>query len=170
MPVLVFAYTLCLATQAMAQGRIVAEEPVDIVIRSAVVLFLRIGSPGGSVDIVGFEVTGEPGSGRVPGISSGPNPVPVEARAAALSGQMFLTADSSVPLNDGYGNSIPFTEIGWTGLSGMPSGTFSGTANQLIVSTSSRRFQGAQSFYYSNRLFVPSGTYSGRVTYTLSSP
>ncbi|MBW2040252.1 MAG: hypothetical protein JRI46_11820 [Deltaproteobacteria bacterium] len=143
---------------------------MDIVIRSALALFLRVGSPGGTVDVVSFHVTGLPGSGPVPGISSGQNPVPVRARAFLLFGQMILTADSSVPLNDGSGNTIPFTEISWRGTGGMPSGTFSGAADQFIGATSLSRFQGAMSFNYRNILYVPAGTYTGRVTYTLSSP
>jgi len=78
----------------MAQGRIVAQEPVNIVIQSAQFLSLRVGSPGSNIDVVRFDVTGLPGSGPVPGVSSGQNPVPVRARAVQLSGQMILTADS----------------------------------------------------------------------------
>jgi hypothetical protein len=170
LPVLAFLYALSLATHTSAQGRFVAEEGVDIIIQSAAALFLRVGSPGGTIDLVSFDVTGIPGSGQVTGIPSGANPVLVRARAQGLSGQMVLTADSSVPLNNGSGNTIPFTEIGWTGHSGMPSGTFSGASNQFILATSSANFQGAMFFYYGNTLYVPSGTYTGRVTYSLSSP
>jgi hypothetical protein len=30
--------------------------------------------------------------------------------------------------------------------------------------------QGSMAFFYDNALYVPAGTYSGRITYTLSSP
>lgn len=163
-------YIFSHASNIVAQGRVVAQTPVDIRIQSAVSLFLRVGSPGGKIDLVTFNVSGIPGSGQVQGISSGANPVPVRARAQFLFGQMILTADSSVPLNDGFGNTIPFSEIGWVGSGSMPSGSFSGATGQMLVATSSSHLNGAMSFYYRNILRLPAGIYSGRVTYTLSSP
>lgn len=169
-PSLVFLLILSCATTALAQGRVVAQKPVDIIVRSAFVLLLQVGSPGGTVDVVRFDVSALPGSGPVKGVSSGQNPVPVIARAVFLSGQMVLTADSFAPLNDGHGNTIPFTEIGWKGTGIMPSTTFSGTTHQLLFTTSRSRARGTMSFYYKNTMYLPAGTYSGRVTFTLSSP
>ena len=170
LPIVIFICVLSCPENLSAQGRIVAQQPVDIIIQSAFSLFLRVGSPGGRVDVVRFDVSGLPGSGQVPGISSGPNPVLVRARARFLFGQMILTADSAIPLNDSSGNTIPFSEIGWIGTGGMPRGRFSGSSGQVVAATSSSRLNGAMSFYYRNILYVPSGTYTGRVTYTLSSP
>ena len=167
---LVILYIFSNSSHLAAQGRVVAQAPVDIRIQSASSPFLRVGSPGGKIDVVRFTVSGLPGSGQVPGTSSGANPVPVRARAKVLFGQMMLTADSSIPLNDGFGNTIPFSEISWIGSRGMPSGSFSGGADQVLMATSSSNFNGAMSFSYSNVPYVTAGIYTGRVTYTLSSP
>jgi len=153
-----------------AQGHVVDQKQFDIVIQSANVLRLRVGSTGSQVDRVTFQVGIPPGAGSVQGVSSGPNPVPVVAEAVQLSGQMRLTADSSTPLGDGSGNQIPFTEIGWTGGGGVPSGLFSGSSNQLILATSQSSISGSMAFFYSNVGSYPAGVYTGRVTYTLSSP
>lgn len=170
LPLMLVLSLIILSAELAAQGRVVAQAPVDIRIQSKFSLRLRIGSPGGRIDVVRFSVSGLPGSGQVQGISSGPNPVPVKAKARFSSGQMILTADSSIPLEDGAGNTIPFSEIGWGGTGGMPSGTFSNAADQVIMATSSSDFNGAMSFYYKNILYIPSGVYTSRVTYTLSSP
>jgi len=82
----------------------------------------------------------------------------------------MLTADSSAPLNDGLGNTISFTEIGGNGTGIMPSGTFNGTPNQLMFTTTQSWVQGTTAFYYANTTYVSSGIYIGRVTFTLSSP
>jgi len=170
LPLMLVLSLIILSAELAAQGRVVAQAPVDIRIQSQFSLSLRIGSPGGKIDVVRFSVSGLPGSGQVQGVSSGPNPVPVQAKARFLSGQMILTADSSTPLEDGAGNTIPFSEIGWVGTGGMPSGNFSSAADQVIMATSASNFKAAMSFYYSNILYVPSGVYTSRVTYTLSSP
>ncbi|MCP4669362.1 MAG: hypothetical protein GY849_23770 [Deltaproteobacteria bacterium] len=170
LPALFFACLLLSPAPLPAQGRIAAQEPVDIIIRAARALFLRVGSPGGTIDVVRFDVSALPGSGPVPGFSSGRNPVLLRARAVLLFGQMILTADASTPLDDGSGNTIAFTEIGWRGAGGMPGGVFTGAPNQVLFATGSSRLRGTMSFYYRNVLYRPSGIYAGRVTYTLSSP
>lgn len=170
LPLMLVLSLIILSADLAAQGRAVAQAPVDIRIQSKFSLSLRIGSPGGKIDVVRFSVSGLPGSGQVQGISSGPNPIPVKTKARFSSGQMILTADSSIPLEDGAGNTIPFSETGWVGTGGMPSGSFSNAADQVIMATSSSNFNGAMSFYYRNILYVPAGVYTSRVTYTLSSP
>jgi hypothetical protein len=152
-----------------AQGRVVAQEPLDIVILAATSLSLTIGTSGSTIDRVSFTVTQLPGLGAVAGVSSGANPVPVDARPIPGSATIILTADSSVPLNDGAGHTILFTQISWTGTGDIPTGTFTGSPSQQI-STTKGRMSGTMSFSYANTVYVPSGTYTGRVTYTLSSP
>ncbi len=159
------------ATPLKAQGRIVEEKTVDIIVRSALVIILRIGTTGGTVDTISFNVNDIPGSGRVEGNSSGEYPVPVEANAFWFSGELILTADSSQPLQYGTGtNTIPFTEISWEASGALTGARFNGTPNQRIHTATTNSFQGAMRFYYDNDLNVPPGTYSGTVTYTLSSP
>jgi len=161
----------CLPMDLYAQGRVVAQEPLDIVIMAASHLSLRIGTTGGTIDRVSFTVAQLPGSGAVAGVSSGAYPVPVRASSTPSGATKVLTADSSTPLNDGFGHTIPFTQISWTGAGGVPSGTFTGSSNQQIWTGTASLGSGAtMSFFYANTVYVPPGTYSGRVTYTLSSP
>jgi hypothetical protein len=153
-----------------AQGRVVAQEPVDIVILAASRLNLRIGTTGGTIDRVTFTVTQLPGTGAVAGVSSGANPVPVRASSSPGNATKILTADSSIPLSDGAGHTISFTQISWTGTNRVPSGTFTGLPNQQIYAGTQSITNGTMSFSYANTIYVPSGSYNGRVTYTLSSP
>jgi len=153
-----------------AQGRVVAQEPLDIVIQAANSLSLRIGTTGGTIDRVTFTVTQLPGTGAVAGVSSGANPVPVRATSTPTGARKILTADSSIPLNDGAGHTIPFTQISWAGTNNVPSGTFTGSPSQQIFSTTTQINNGTMSFSYANSVYVASGTYNARVTYTLSSP
>ena len=94
------------AKDSYAQGRVVTQERVDIVIRSPERLVLRVGSQGGRIDVIQFEVGTLPGSGPIPGVSSGDNPVTVMAKSKKTSGQMILTADSSIPLANASGDTI----------------------------------------------------------------
>lgn len=158
------------APELRAQGRVVDQEQFDVVIKFAALLHLRVGSRGSMVDIVTFQVDRLPGTGSVPGVSSGPNPIPVRATAWGLYGQMRLTAESSIPLSDGSGNQIPFTEFYWTGGGDIPDGSLAGVSGQLILATSHKQIAGSMSFFYSNVNYYPAGIYTGRVTYTLSAP
>jgi hypothetical protein len=164
------ACLLCYPIDLHAQGRVVAQEPLDIVIQAASSLSLRIGTTGGTIDRVTFTATQLPGTGAVAGVSSGANPVPVRATSSPTSARKVLTADSSIALNDGAGHTIPFTQISWTGTNNVPSGTFAGSSSQQIFSTTTQINSGTMSFSYANTVYVPSGTYNARVTYTLSSP
>ena len=153
-----------------AQGQVVAQERVDIAIRSPERLILRVGSQGQRIDVIQFEVGSLPGSGPIPGVSSGDNPVTVMAKSKKISGQMILTADSSIPLTNASGDTISFQEISWAGTGDMPSGVFSGQPGQILFSSAAKNVMGAMSFSYSNRPYVPAGTYIGQVLFTLSSP
>ncbi len=171
-PALVFAIILFFnATSLKAQGRIVEEKAVDIIIQAAFFLSLQVGTEGAVVDTISFDVNNIPGSGEIQGSSSGTYPVPVAASAFWFSGELILTVDSLGPLQDGTGtNTIPFSEIRWDGGGALTGNRFNGTASQRIHTTTSSSFQGTMRFFYDNDLYVPPGTYSGTVTYTLSSP
>jgi hypothetical protein len=84
----------------------------------------------------------------------------------------FLTVDSSTPLNNGSGATIPVSEIGWIASSGdIPSGSFTGTSTQQLASfTSSVRVTDRHTFSYKNRNIYDAGTYNGQVTYTWFAP
>jgi len=84
----------------------------------------------------------------------------------------FLTVDSSTPLDNSSGSTIPASEISWTARHGdIPSGSFAGTSNQPLASfTSSIRMFDRHTFSYANRNIYDAGTYNGQVTYTWSAP
>jgi hypothetical protein len=113
-----------------------------------------------------------PGTGSVTGVSSGANPVPVRAVSTVNAGSTItLTADSSIALDDGTGNTIPFNEISWVGGGDFASNTFDGTAAQVLETfTDSSDNNGTYLFAYDNDTQYSAGTYSGTVVYTLSSP
>lgn len=89
-----------------------------------------------------------------------------------------LTANSSTPLNNGTGSTIPFTEIRWvssgnsdTGAQPFPSGTFTGSGSQSIGSISRNQWaESCMTFSYLNTTVPGAGTFTGTVTYTLTAP
>jgi hypothetical protein len=167
--------TLSLGWAFPGYARDVASRTITVTVSAPVFLSLTVGTPGAVIDRVTFRISGIPGSGPVRGESTGAYPVPFQARGLLNSaGTATLTADSSQPLNDGLGHTIPFNQISWQGGGVMPSGRFSGTSKQTVwqQSTSFGWFsvQGTMAFFYDNLLYVPAGTYQGRTTYTLSVP
>ena len=159
---------------ATGWARDVAIRSVTVMLAAPVFLSLQVGSPGAVIDRVTFRVDGIPGSGAVRGESTGTYPVPFQAWGLLSSaGTVTLTADSSQPLSDGVGHTISFNQISWQGSGAVPSGRFSGTSKQTVWRQATSGWfsaQGAMAFFYDNTLFIPVGTYSGRVTYTLSVP
>lgn len=136
-------------------------------------LYLRVGSPGATVDTVTFDVPmGALGNGQP--ITGNP-PVEVEARLRAPPPQVpmaQLTVDSSSPLTSGP-ETLAFTEFYWdsSDTADIPSGRFDGTASQLIADIPPpQRHEATLTFHFDNDVVVGAGTYTGRVTFTLSVP
>jgi len=82
-----------------------------------------------------------------------------------------LTVDSSIPLTNGAAT-LPFTEISWTSRDGdVPAGRYDGSNNQFLLSfPNSFLIRDSHRFSYENTSILEAGTYTGRVTYTLSMP
>ena len=79
-------------------------------------------------------------------------------------------ADSSAGLSNGA-QTLPFTEISWTSSDGdIPSGVFNGGSQRIVQFTASAVLQSHLKFVYGNTLDASTGTYRGRVTYTLIMP
>jgi len=107
-----------------------------------------------------------------------PNSILIEASArraglfSAFSTTFIVSVDSSTPLSNGT-DTIPFTSISWTAQDeDIPSGNFTGSPAQVILPPT-RAFwlvRDWHTFYYDNTQIVPYGTYTGRVTYTVSVP
>ncbi len=98
-------------------------------------------------------------------------------RSTRNTGAAVVRATSPASLVNASGETIPFSEIRWTssgngdtGAQPFPSGTFTG-GSQTIGSISRNQWaESCHTFSYANRAIVADGTYTGRVTYTLSTP
>ncbi len=137
---------------------------------------LRVGAPAGVTTVIHNVPATQIGDGTP--IVGTPNSILIEASARrvnlfqAIFTNFILSVDSSIPLSSGS-NTIPFTDISWTAQDGtIPSGSFSGTPGQVILGATRAIWQVRDwhTFYYNNMRVVPSGTYTGRVTYTAAIP
>lgn len=137
---------------------------------------LRVGAPAGVTMVIHNVPANQIGDGTP--IVGSPNSILIEVSARranilqAIFSQYILSVDSSIPLSSGS-NTIPFTDISWTAQDGtIPSGSFSGSPGQVILGATHAIWQARDwhTFYYNNTRVVPSGTYTGRVTYTAAIP
>jgi hypothetical protein len=134
-------------------------------------LSIRIG--GGNISTVTFNVPAANTGSGTPVTGSEAIDIRLVIRAPAtapLTG--FLTVDSSVPLSNGAGGTIPLTSISWTSSdSSIPSGSLNGSASQLLASfPSAARIQATHTFTFANDTLYDPGTYNGQITYTWSAP
>lgn len=88
-----------------------------------------------------------------------------------------LTANSSAPLVNASGESIPLTQINWTssgigdtGAQPFPSGAFTGGTQSIGAIARNQWAESCMTFSYLNTAIVAAGTYTGTVTYTLTAP
>lgn len=100
-------------------------------------------------------------------------------RSNAANGPASATLSVSSPPNlvSAGGDTIPFSQIGWTvsaagsGVPGViPAGTFSGASQILATVAANSYIENCHSFVFANSAPRAAGTYNGQVTYTLSSP
>jgi len=86
---------------------------------------------------------------------------------------------ASVPTNlvNGSGNTIPFSQISWTssgngdtGAQPFPAGTFAPGTQTIGNIARNQWAESCHTFRYANANVVAAGTYTGRVTYTLTTP
>jgi hypothetical protein len=88
-----------------------------------------------------------------------------------------LSVSSPANLQNASGDTIPFSEISWASRgnsdptpSTIPGGTFNGGTLGIYSFSSNTWAESCHRFSYANTKVVPAGTYTGRVTYTLSAP
>jgi hypothetical protein len=88
-----------------------------------------------------------------------------------------VTATSPANLTNAGGATIPFTQIRWTssgngdtGAQPFPAGTFVGGTQAIGTINRNQWAESCHTFLYANTAVVAAGTYTGRVTYTLSVP
>jgi hypothetical protein len=98
-------------------------------------------------------------------------------RSTSNTGAATLIATSPVNLVNSTGNTIPFTQIRWTssgngdtGAQPFPAGAFVGGVQTIGSISRNQWAESCHSFTYSNSAVAAAGTYTGRVTYTLSAP
>jgi hypothetical protein len=98
-------------------------------------------------------------------------------RSATSGGNGVLTVTAPSSLVNASGNTIPFTQISWTssgigdaGAQPFPAGTFSGGLQTLATFPVNTWRESCHTFSYRNDNLVAAGTYTGRVTYTLTAP
>ena len=100
------------------------------------------------------------------------------SRTPGSSANATLTVTSPVALVNAGGDTIPFNTVSW--ISGgnseavgttIASGSFVGGATQTLLSvTRNTWFESCLQFNYANSQFVAAGTFTGRVSYTLTVP
>jgi hypothetical protein len=161
---------------------------------------MQVGSPGATINNVVFNVTGAnlaPNPVAVTGVPSAGTPATTPAGGVRIRfSAQWPTGNSSVLFNvsspaaltcvggTGCGATvIPFTTISWTTFekinftfADIQDGSFTGAANQTLSNfTCCGGANGVEMantlvFSYNNTTLYPSGQYTGRVTYTASTP
>jgi hypothetical protein len=88
-----------------------------------------------------------------------------------------LSVSTAANLVSASGDTIPFTQIGWTssgigdvGAQPIPAGTFVGGTQTLATFVENTWSESCHTFSYANAASVPPGVYKGRATYTLATP
>ena len=88
-----------------------------------------------------------------------------------------LRVTSPANLTNAAGDTIPFSQISWTvsapgsGVPNViPAGTFNGGTQNLATIPANRYIENCHSFRYANSAIRAAGTYTGQVTYTLTTP
>lgn len=135
-------------------------------------VMLQIGTPGGVIDTVTFNVNGPWWS--QPNVNGDIQPTVIVKSRVSPGRTVRLTVDSTQPLRDEFtGSTIPFSKVSYRG-TGNFSGvnqTFNNTAGQIVYQmTGSRTRTGTFRFTYRNDGSAGPGWYAGQVIYTLSCP
>lgn len=98
-------------------------------------------------------------------------------RAPGTTGTATLTATSPAALTNAAGDTIPFSQISWTsagnsdtGTEVIPAGTFTGGTQTLATFAVNSWNESCHTFSYANSAVRAAGTFTGRVTYTLTAP
>jgi len=89
----------------------------------------------------------------------------------------LVTATLAASLMDAAGDTIPFSQISWTsggngdaGAEPFPAGSFTGTSIGVGSIAQNHWAESCWTFSYKNTVVPAAGTYTGRVTYTISAP
>ena len=100
-------------------------------------------------------------------------------RTNAANGPASATLRVTSPANlvNATGDTIPFSQIGWTVSAAgssvpgvIPAGSFNGATQTLTTIPANTYIENCHAFSYANSAVRAAGTYTGQVTYTLTSP
>ncbi len=138
-------------------------------------VFGLFGPPTGQVDEVSFSFPPGvlPGDGT-PIVGTPEMPVAVLGYRGGNRARFTVTMNSSVPLVNGSGDTLPMNEISWTTRDGdIAGGRFNQGGAQTFFSMNITYSQGRGvidylTFRYDNDTVYPAGTYTGRVVYTIA--
>ena len=166
----IFALIACLSASW------ILPQPADAIVinvnnRRRPWVMIWVGRSRQAIEVVTFNVPGGEVGNGTPVIGT-PDVTVIAAARARPSGSrvVHLTADSSQPLSNGS-STVDFSTISWTARDGtIPSGTFNDDLQTLVSFTNSKILQDWHQFSFANNLALEAGTYSGRVTYTISMP
>lgn len=133
-------------------------------------LLVQIGTSGGTIDRVTFTLTAANVGDGTPVVGTPAVLVNVAARDTRTR-TVQVVADSSVPLANGA-STLSFSQISWTTSdASIPAGTFSGSPGQLIATFPTNvQMYNFHTFSYANTQILQPGTYTGRITYTITMP
>lgn len=134
-------------------------------------VYIRVGASG-PVLTVNFAVAANQAGSGVPVVGTPNVEVRVIGRSALFGGSSYIvTLDSTAGLTGPGGSSIPFSDFSWTSLEGeFAPGTFNNSATQVFFqyTGSFMGFQDTLTFRYGNTSVYQSGTYTGRVRFTIA--
>ncbi|VTU16999.1 hypothetical protein H6CHR_00664 [Variovorax sp. PBL-H6] len=88
----------------------------------------------------------------------------------------MLSVSTPAALINADGATLAFSNVAWTSSGNgdstptLPSGAFTGGAQTLLTVTRNTWFESCLAFRYLNTQLVPAGTFTGRATFTLSTP
>lgn len=165
---LTFGPSAALAEQSSGVGA--QSVQLNFAVNIPAVLFLRVGSSGGTIDTVTFNVTDIPEN--EPTVAGDITPVLRVGAMTPATSTVTLTADSSTALTDGGTGTMPFSTISYSATApfNVSSTAFNGTTNQQIWQGTGPGFRdGTMSFVYANS-YSYGGSYTGTVTFTVASP
>jgi hypothetical protein len=145
-------------------------------------IYIQVGTLGATIDTVTFPLGAQPLGTAVPQQEAAVHiEVAYRRGGNATPNRAFVTMTPSpaAGLQDVSGTFfVPWTQFAWTSsnTAQLPSGTFTGAANQALVNFFAPRNQTRTrianfTYRYLNTISVPvGGTYTGRVTYTVTTP
>jgi hypothetical protein len=162
-----------------------AQAGTTILATGANEIYAGAGNSNPTIDTVSFTVPGAnvgdgtPIAGAENGVANQTSLIDARARSpGATPKTVFWVVDSSQPLVCNTpatcgSTTIPLSKIRWTTPAGseIPSGQFTGAANQSLYSFQTSRYVYTyQTFYFANDEIYPAGNYTGKVVYTVSMP